>query len=122
MTKMVKSLGSLIFRYKLFVMQHDSPDTYLEETRLTGAGTTVAFVTTLANPLITLESRGNGWLTDTEKDSLQSMYDVVGAEYTLTYDDDTTDTVVFAYSEDFKFTPVVEGCNEYTATITLRKV
>ena len=72
---------------------------------MSAGGTHIAFESAIHTPYITLDSNQYGILTEAQRDTLMTMWNTLDTTYTLTYDDDTTETVRMAkekISEYFK--------------------
>lgn len=120
----VKQLGTVIFeKNNIFVNESDKPDNVMAETRMSVAGTHIVYEAQIFTPYITLNSKQYSWITAEQKLILENMWYNLGTTYTLTYENDSTDTVRMAREKKLIFTPRHEGsCDFYTVTIPLAKV
>ena len=121
MTAKAKSLGSVTFLYELWVAEFEAPDNVMSEMRMSAAGSHVVYEAAIETPYITLVSKENGWLNEQNVSDLKTSWADLGATLTLTYDDDTTETVRMAREKELVFTPLYEGACYYTAQIPLAK-
>ena len=123
--KRAKQLGSVVFGLNtLFVQEEMSDDSIMGETAMSAAGTHIVFEAAIATPYITLDSQRYGWILDAQRVALMAMWQDIGATLTLTYDDNSTETVRMAREKKnlFKFTPLYEGSKKYTVIVPLAKV
>lgn len=122
--KTVKQLGTVTFDLNYMFIEEDSePENVLSEVAMSVAGTHIVYEAEILTPYITLSSQNDSWITDLQKDTLEAMWANLGATYTLTYDDDTTDTVRFAREKKLIFSPLTEGyCEYFRVSIPLAKV
>jgi len=121
--KRAKQLGSVVFEYNtLFIQEEFVNDSILADTQMSAAGTHIVYGSTIVTPYITLDSKEYGWIDETQKDVLVAMWEDFSTTQTLTYDDNTTDTVRMAVEKQLEFTPLFEGSCKYTAVIPLAKI
>lgn len=119
----VKRLGNVMFEMNpLFVKEDDAPDDLIGMMRMAADGSHVVFAQKIITPYITLESRENGWLDDTQRLALLAMREQLGNTWELEYVDGSTETVRIAMEKQMSFTPLWEGCDHYTAVIPLAKI
>lgn len=123
--KRVKQFGSVTFgRNTLFVREFEEGAGVIAEARKSAAGTDIVFVAADNTPARTLDGKRYGVIDETQRETLMSMFASLGTTYTLTYDDDSTETVRFAHerASQFKLTPLYEGSKKFTVVIPLAKV
>ena len=117
-----KSLDSVTFTENtLFIQEEFQNAKVMGKMRMSAAGTHIVYQATINTPYITLDSKEYGWVDDTQKEALEAMWETLGATYTLTYDDDTTETVRMATEKNIVFEPLFEGACKYRAVIPLAK-
>ncbi len=117
------SLGAVDFDMNtLFIKEQFTPNTVMGESVKSAAGTDIVYSATDYTPAITLESKENGWVTETQRAALVAMWEVINTTYLLTYDNATTDTVRFRHEAPPVFIPTIEGCDKFTVIIPLAKV
>ncbi len=121
MTARVKGIGALTFMHTLWVDEFENPSQIMGETVISAAGTHIVYEAEIKTPYITLISKRNGWLNESDIAYIKAMYSLLDTEHILTYDDNTTETVRFAHEKKPKFTPVSESSKYYTAVIPLAK-
>ena len=116
----VKQLGTVEFTMNsMFVVEDNETGSHQQgEGYLSAAGHRITYVTEILTPYITLTSMKNSWIDQSQVDTLMSMWDSYG-DFTLTYADDSTVDVNFAYDKKMVFTPTHEGSNKFLATIPL---
>lgn len=122
MTAKVKSLGTTTFLYNLWVEEFESPGNIAGEMVMSSTGSHITYTSEILTPYITLVSKEQGWLSAANIAALKTQYASLGTTYTLTYDNNTTDTVRFAHEKGMTFTPLYEGSIYYRVTINLAKV
>jgi len=120
--KRAVSLGGITFDYKMYYKELDEPNNIQSEIELSESGVHLIWQSEILTPYITLESKTHGWLTQSTKDALFALYGQFESIYTLVFDDGSTEDVRFAHERGISFTPVVEGCDTFTAQINLAKV
>lgn len=120
-----KQLGAVIFGENyMHIDEEFAQGDILSEMIMSAGGTHIVFENEIGTPYITLDSQGDSWITEANKNALQAMWsDLNTASYTLTYDNSTTVTVRMAREKELSFTPLYEGgCDYYRAIIPLAKV
>ena len=117
-----KSLGGVTFDYPLHIFELDNPENILTEQMISATGEHIVWNKEILTPYITLNSKEEGWVHQLNKDSLFCMYSLLETTFTLTYTDDTTETVRIAHEKDFNFDPLYEGSEWYSVTLSLAKV
>ncbi len=123
MTARAKKIGTETFAYPLWVAEFEKPADVMSEMRMSASGKHIVYAKRIQTPYITLVSKEYGWLTEANVAALKAQFEVIdGTTYTLTYDDDTTETVRYAHEKGIEFTPLYEGACWYTATINLAVV
>lgn len=121
--KRAKQLGNVVFqKNSLFVKEEMEGSKVMAEMKMTSAGTHVVYEVPITTPYITLDSGMYGWIDDSQRQELIDMWNNIGSTYTLTYTDNTTDTVRMAREKRLVITPLYEGCDTFTAVIPLAKV
>lgn len=121
--KRVKQLDTVIFEMNTMFIQEEMDDgTILSEAILSAGGNHIVYESQINTPYITLDSKENSWVTEAQRQTLMTMWKALGATYTLTYDDNTTETVRMAREKRMVFTPIIEGSDKYTVIIPLAKV
>lgn len=121
--KRAKQLHTVLFELNtLFIQEELSDDSVMGEMTMSGAGTHIVYEANILTPYITLDSHQYGWVTEAQRIVLIGLSKQLGVTFTLTYDDDTTDTVRFAKEKKMEFTPLYEGSCDYTAIIPLAKI
>jgi hypothetical protein len=121
--KRAKQLGSVVFEYNtLFIREEFENDSILSEVYMSAARSHIVFEAEIATPYITLESHNNGWITEAQRAALVTMWKQLDTTFTLTYNDNSTETVRFAREKKMQFTPLYEGAKKYTAVIPLAKI
>lgn len=121
--KRAKQLGNVIFGLNtLFIQEEESDDSVISEMVVSAGGTHIVYESEIITPYITLDSKTFGWITEEQRVILKAMKKQLGINFTLTYDDDTTETVRIAREKKLVFTPTYEGSEKYTAIIPLAKV
>ncbi len=120
----VKQLGTIVFDHNYIHINEDSaPATVMSETSMSMAGTHIVFEAEIFTPYITLDSQQDSWITDIQKAQLETMWGQLGSTWTLTYDDDSTETVRMAREKQISFTPLFEGgCEYFRVVIPLAKM
>ena len=119
----VRRLGDVAFEMNpLFVAEDEQPSDLMSTMRMAADGSHVVFAQKIITPYITLESRENGWLDDTQRLALLAMREQVAGTWELEYVDGSTETVRIAVEKQMSFTPLWEGCDHYTAVIPLAKI
>ncbi len=118
-----KQLGAVIFAENtLFIDEEFADDSTMGEAVMSAVGTHIVYEANVYTPYITLDSKQYGWISEAQRAALIAMQIQLNTTFTLTYDDDTTETVRFAREKKMIFTPLYEGCTRYTAVIPLAKV
>lgn len=119
----VKRLGNVMFDFNsLFVVEDEAPANVTGTMRLAADGSHVAFAQRIVTPYITLESRENGWINDAQRLELLDMWGQLDATWELEYVDGSVETVRMAHEKQLNFTPLWEGCDDYTAVIPLARI
>lgn len=121
MTAKAKSIGTTTFTYQLWVEEFENPSNVSGEMVMSAAGSHITYAREIATPYITLVSKEHGWLHDDDIATLKTQYASIGSTFTLTYSDDTTETVRFAHEKGMSFVPLYEGACYYRVTINLAK-
>jgi len=117
-----KQLGSVEFSLNsLFIQEEMSDASVMGEAVMSAAGTHIVYEAAIHTPYITLDSMKYGWITETQRLALVAMRKQLGTTFTLTYNDDSTETVRMAREKEMVFTPLYEGSQKYTAIIPLAK-
>jgi len=120
--KRAKQLGTVTFNQNtLFIQEEFANDNVRGAMRMSAAGTHIIWGATIYTPYITLDSHEMGWLSEADKDAIIQMWRDFSTTQTLTYDDDSTDTVRMAVEKDLVFTPLYEGACIYKAIIPTAK-
>ena len=119
-----KKLGTVIFNNPntLFIQEQYTTSEVMGDMKMSAAGTHIVYESAINTPYITLDSKEFGLITEAQRDALMTMWNTLGAIYTLTYDDATTETVRMAKEKKIVFTPLWEGACEFRAVIPLAKV
>lgn len=118
-----KQLGTVVFGMNtLFIREEMDDASVMSEVVMSAAGTHIVYEAEILTPYITLDSKQYGWVTEAQRAELVSMRKQLDTTFTLTYDDDTTETVRFAKEKKMVLTPLYEGSDKYTAVIPLAKV
>ena len=121
--KRAKQLDTVIFGLNtLFIQEEMTDDSVMGESVMSADGTHIVYQAEIVTPYITLDSKQFGWILEDQRLELMAMRKQLGTEFTLTYDDDTTETVRHAHEKKMSFTPLYEGSKKYTAIIPLAKV
>jgi len=121
--KRAKQLGTVIFGFNtLFIQEEMDPSSIMGETVMSAKGTHIVYEAEIFTPYITLDSKQYGWITEAQRAALITMWEQIGATFTLIYDDASTDTVRMAKEDKMSFTPLSEGSKKYTVIIPLAKV
>lgn len=121
--KRAKQLGDVVFsKNTLFVREFEEGYGVIAEAFVSAAGTDIVYEAPHHTPPRTLDSKQYGWIDDAHREAILAMYQAIGTTYTLTYDDDSTETVRFAREKGIRFTPLHEGSKTFTAVIPLAKV
>ena len=120
--KRAKKLGTVTFGLNtLFIQEEMNDDAVIGETIMSAAGTHIVYAAEIKTPYITLDSKKHGWITEEQRLALIVMRKQLDQTFTLTYKDDTTETVRMAHEKPMVFTPLYEGSKKYTAIIPLAK-
>ncbi len=114
-----KSLGSVVFEYPQEVLRECSVDG--EKVR-SAKGTNIVFEARIYTPDITLSSAEDDWLSLDNVSDISLMCEQIATTYLLTYEDDTTEEVMFDHSKTNSFTEIQTGTCFYYGTIPLLKV
>ena len=119
--KRVTRLDTIQFHLQnpLFVLEEESPTDILSSMTLSASGDHIVYEKRIRTPYITLETRANGWLSETQVRDLIALSRNAGAEYEIEYDDNTTQKVRIANEKRLSFQPLFEGSCDYVGTITL---
>lgn len=119
-----KQLGTVIFNNPntLFIQEQFNNGGVLGKMAMSASGTHIVNESAIYTPYITLDSKDYGIVTEAQRDTLMTMWETLDTTYTLTYDDDTTETVRMAREKKIVFTPLWEGACEFKAIIPLAKV
>ena len=119
-----KSLGAVTFDYtnKLFIKEEFDNGSVLGEMNMSADGTHIVYEASISTPYITLESRQHSIISEAQRVALMTMWETLDTTYTLTYSDDSTDTVRMAKEKKIVFTELWEGACQYRAVIPLAKV
>ncbi len=121
--KRAKSLDTVTFSMNtLFIQEEFTDNSLLAEAKLSAAGTRISYVAVINTPNITLDSKEYGWIKEEEKNLIDIMFLDIDSTFILTYNDDTTDEVMFRHEVPPSFTATHEGSQTYTAIIPLVKV
>lgn len=120
----VKQLGAVVFENNtIFVDESFNPKNVLSEMRMSGAGTHIVYESAINTPYVTLNSMEYSWVTKEQKTALELMWEALGVNYVIIYEDDSTADVRMAREKDLVFTPLSEGsCDFYKVLIPLAKV
>jgi hypothetical protein len=117
-----KQLGSVVFLHPLWVQEFEQPGGIMSEVFVSSAGTDIVYEAEHHTPARTLTSKQYGWLSAQNVEDIKALWAAVGTgTMTITYDDDTTETVRLAREKQLSFSPLWEGKQTYTATIPLAK-
>ncbi len=121
--KRAKQLGAVVFdKNTLFIQEEYSDESVMCESVMSAGGTHIVFEAEIFTPYITLDSHQHGWISEEQREDLTAMRKQLGATFTLTYDDDSTDLVRIAREKKMVFTPLSEGSAYFTAIIPLAKM
>ncbi len=113
-----KQLGLTVFEYP----QEVSTECIVTGvTHRSAAGTNITYESSIQAPYITLISDADDWLSETDKDAIMTMCGQINTTFTLTYEDDTTDTVRFDHSKELMLEEIADGVCFYYGTIYLMK-
>ena len=115
----VKRIGSLTLSHPLWVVEHEEIAEVIAEQELTVAGAVVQWVTTRQNPALTLDSKGNEYLTIDERDAIMQMYRDIGTEWEIEDTDGATYTAIFDYTNEPTFSRAKFGVPYYYAKISM---
>jgi len=118
----VTKIGGITLKYKLYKTSKETPNTVEAQTFTTLSGTKVVFAREIITPEFTIESKANGWIHDDTRDQLLTLFNNIGTEFVVEYDDGSTENCIFDYSNPPVFTPLFEGSCWSTATLNLIKV
>lgn len=119
----VKQIGTVTFDQGYAdLLEELSDDTIIGETVMSAAGTHISYVAEIVTPYITVDSGGHAWITDAQRIELISMRRQLESTFTITYSDDSTDTVRFAHEKKMEFSEVSKGIEVFSALIPLAKV
>ncbi len=117
-----KKLGNVEFNHNtLFIEEEFIPANVEGEEIPSAAGTYIYYAATIETPHITLDGRSYGWVTDEQRIELISMWASLGTLYLLTYNDDSTNTVIMRPDKAPEFKEIYEGACRYNAKIYLTK-
>lgn len=119
-----KSLGAVTFNNPntLFIQEQFNSNNVEGLVKDSAAGTQIVYEATRYTPYITLDSKQFGIVTEAQRETLMTMWDALDTNYTLTYDDDSTETVRMAHEKKIVFAELWEGACEFKAIIPLAKV
>ena len=121
--KRAKQLGSVVFSLNtLFIQEEFTDGSVMGESLMSAGGTHIVYEAAINTPYITLDSKKHGWITEAQRVELVAMWNQLDTNFTLTYNDSTTDTVRMAREKKIVFIPLYEGSKKYTAVIPLAKV
>lgn len=120
--KRAKQLDTIVFSYNtLHIVEEAEGAEVIAESKMSAGGSHIVFEALVVTPYITLTSGEHSWVTEDDITALKALWVQIGATFTLTYDDDSTETVRMAKEKKMEFTPIFEGSNLYIATIPLAK-
>lgn len=114
-----KQLGAVTFEYPQEVLRECSVKG--EKVR-SASGTNIIFESILYTPDITLSSAEDDWLSLQNVEDLSVMCEQIDTTFTLTYEDDTTEEVMFDHSKSVSFSEIQTGVCFYYGNIPLVKV
>ena len=121
--KRAKSIGTVTFEINsLFIKEEEENDSIVSEMFMSSDGTHIVFEAEIYTPYITLSSKSHGWINETQRLELVSMWKQLDTTFTLTYTDNTTETVRFAREKKMQLIPISEGAELYRGLIPLAKV
>ena len=123
--KRVRSIEGISFDVNpLFVAEEFSPDSTMSEAVPAADGSRIVYIVPVVTPYITITSQNYGIITEENRDALMTLWNDIGAEYTITYTDGTTDIARMAHEreEEFVFNAFWEGSCWYTGTIPMEKI
>jgi len=122
MTKKVKKIGDIVLYKPLFVKEFNEPNELMGEMIMSADGTHIAYSADIHTPYITLETRSDsGWLNEANVSALKAIWGDI-TSITITYDDDTTDTVRTAHEKQPVYAETSLGACYYNVIIPLAKV
>jgi hypothetical protein len=106
----------------MYIEQEFEPNTFQAKSEKSIISTDITFFIEDLNPEVTLDSRGYSLIDDGDRETILAMYGNPDDVYTLTYNDGTTDTVMFRLDKppDFKKFSL-DDCY-FTATIYLARI
>jgi len=120
--KRATQIGSVEFDHSLLVAELDNPNNILCEVNISEAGNHIVWQTEVEERYITLVSGEGGWIYHDTKLALIALYNQLETVFTLTYSDESTDTVRFAHEKPPKFVEIYEGAEIYFAEISFATV
>lgn len=118
----IKQIGTVVLDSELYIDEFDSPNTMQGEAVMSVAGTHISFSAPILTPYRTAGSRGDsGWLSEQNVIDLKALWES-GTTFTITYDDDTTETCRMAHEKQISFEEISLGTCLYYGTIPMAKV
>jgi hypothetical protein len=109
----VKRIGNLTLQNPLWVEEHEEISEFFAEQQITAAGSVVQWVTSRQNLTLSLSSKSNEFVTETERAAILDMYRDVGAEYEIESTDGEIAVAIFDYTKTPKFIPAQFGIRYY---------
>ncbi len=106
----------------LFIKEEMESDALIATNQKSATGTNILFVTVNNNQNMTLQSMQYSYVTDDQRQAINTMYEDIGNTYTVDSLDSGSDEVAFKYDEAPIFTETFEGSCLFTATIYLYKI
>lgn len=122
MTEKIKVIDTITLQYPMFIEEFLAPANFIGDRVTSAAGTYILFQTEITTPTRTAVSRDSGWLSEQNIEDIKSLWAQSGASFDITYEDDTTENVVFDKSQQLSFTEISPGICEYFGQFTLVKI
>jgi hypothetical protein len=113
----VKRIDTLSLSFPLWVKEYEETNKIIGRKMLMADGSTTIFTTEAINPQITLISKRNEFVSEAEKDALESLY-FEQREFEIEYMDGYLENVIFDYSIPPKYEPLWLGARYYYPTLT----
>jgi len=114
-----KQLGVVVFEYPQEVMRECGVK---GEKRVSVAGTKIVYESLMLSPDITLASATDDWLSLNNIHDLSTMCGQINTTFTLIYEDDSTEEVVFDHSKAISFKEIKEGSCFFHGNVSLIKI
>ena len=114
-----KQLGAVVFEYPQEVVR----ECFVKgEKRVSAAGTKIVYESPMYSPDITLASATDDWLSLNNVNDLTAMCGQINTTFTLTYEDNSTEEVVFDHSKTISFNEIKEGSCFFYGNVSLIKI